>query len=451
MVILYDGIFISMDQEDHVYHDSAIVIDNNRIVEIGDKKILLKKYQGCKEKIDCHGRAVFPGFINAHIHTAQSIVRGVAEDLGRAPSYTKLDPQGDDLTDEVSYVYSLLGAAGAMRFGSTFINDNYAHSSASVRAFEQIGIRAMVSERVHDVKFHGLAEGKYEVDPKMGEELLEKNLALFEKYGKKQGKITCCLGPHAPDTCSQELLKKIAKLNETYATPVTTHLAQSNMELRRVKETYGCSSAELLRECGLLNEHLLAAHCVYLDKSSKKMIAESGSHIVHIPEGNSKAGSIAPIRELQDFGANVIIGTDNGAANIIENMRLALVSGRILAHSITQPAPIDILRMVTVSGAKALQRQNELGSIEVGKIADLVIINLDSFHMTPCTNVVGNVVHLGLGTDVETVIIDGKITVRNGKVLGIDEEEVRKDARKIAYYRWQEANPLLEKKYMYLF
>ena len=107
MLILYDGIFISMDQEEHVYHNSALVIDKNRIVEIGDKDTILTKYPSCDEKIDCHGKAVFPGFINAHIHTAQTIVRGVAEDLGRAPSYTKLVPQGDDLTDEESYVFSL--------------------------------------------------------------------------------------------------------------------------------------------------------------------------------------------------------------------------------------------------------------------------------------------------------------------------------------------------------
>ena len=135
MLILYDGIFISMDQEEHVYHNSALVIDQNRIVEIGDKDAILAKYPSCDEKIDCHGKAVFPGFINAHIHTAQTIVRGVAEDLGRAPSYTKLVPQGDDLTDEESYVFSLLGAAGAMRFGSTFISGNYCPQQCRGKSF----------------------------------------------------------------------------------------------------------------------------------------------------------------------------------------------------------------------------------------------------------------------------------------------------------------------------
>lgn len=413
MLILYDGIFISMDQEEHVYHNSALVIDQNRIVEIGDKDTILTKYPSCDEKIDCHGKAVFPGFINAHIHTAQTIVRGVAEDLGRAPSYTKLVPQGDDLTDEESYVFSLLGAAGAMRFGSTFISDNYAHSSAAAKAFEQIGIRAMVSERVHDVDFHGLGEGTYTVIPRLGEELLEKNLALFETYGGGEGLVTCCFGPHAPDTCSPELLKKIAELNETYRVPVTTHLAQSKMELQRVKEAHGCSPAELLNACGLFDEHLLAAHCVYLDETGKAMAARDGVHIVHIPEGNAKAGSIAPIRELQERGVNVVIGTDNGA--------------------------------------KAFHREAELGSIEPGKLADLVIINLDSLHMTPCTNVLGNLIHLGQGSDVETVIVNGTITMRDGTILGIDEEEVKKDARRIAYYKWQDANPFLDKTYTYLF
>lgn len=452
MMILYDGIIVTMDSERNIYKNAALVIEENKIKQIGDKDTILEKYKDSGiSKISCKGKAIFPGFVNTHIHTAQSIVRGVAEDLGRAPSYTALVPQGDDLTQEESYVFSLLGAATALRFGSTLIGDNYAHSMTNARAFETLGIRAVVSERVHDMVFGKLASGVYEKDETLGNELFEKNMELFEKYPDKNGLINPCLGPHAPDTCSKELLLRIADMAQKYEVPITTHLAQSQQELDRVKEVYGVSSTKLMQECGLLNDRLLAAHGVFLQEKDICELGKAGGNIVHIPEGNAKAGAIADIKKIKEKGINVTIATDNGAANMIENMRMALVAGRIRNHCVVEPKPEEILTMATLNGAKALHMEEKLGSLEEGKLADIVIIDYDNLHMTPCTNVVGNLVHLGLGNDVETVIVDGKIVVDQGKVLAIEEKEVMRDARRIAELKWLKSNPDLEKKWMYIF
>lgn len=452
MLILHDGIFVTMDAEKNIYKDYAIVIDGNKISETGNKEYILKKYENSGARLmSCAGKAVFPGFINTHIHTAQSIVRGVAEDMGRAPSYTSSVPQGDDLSAKESYIFSLLGAATALRFGSTCISDNYANSMENARAFETLGIRAFVSERVHDVDFHGLADGIYETNYNLGNELFEKNLALFEKYKNPKGLIQPCIGPHAPDTCSRELLLRLADAAEHYNTPVTTHLAQSRMELNRVKDIYGISSTMLLKECGLLNNRLLAAHGVFLEDCDISELNNANANIVHISEGNAKAGAIARIGDMQEKGLNVTIGTDNGAANMIENMRMALVSGRILRHCVTQPEPEDILSMAVTNGARAFHMEEKLGSIEKDKLADLVLVDYEKLHMTPCMNVIGNLVHLGLGNDVDTVIVNGKIVVENGKVLGIDEKEVMRDARRIAQLKWSKSNPDLDRKYIYVF
>ena len=451
-MILYDGIIVTMDSECSVYKDAALVIEENKIKQIGDKNTILEKYKDSETcKISCKGKVIFPGFVNTHIHTAQSIVRGAAEDLGRAPSYTALGPQGDDLSEEESYVFSLLGAATALRFGSTLIGDNYAHSKANAKAFETLGIRAVVSERVHDMVFQKLASGVYEKDEALGNELFEKNMELFEKYPDKNGLITPCLGPHAPDTCSKELLLRIADMAQKYQVPITTHLAQSQQELDRVQEVYGVSSTKLMRECGLLNDRLMAAHGVFLKETDISELAKAKANIVHIPEGNAKAGSIADIKNIKKKGINVTIATDNGAANMIENMRMALVAGRIRNHCIAEPKPQEMLTMATVNGALALHMKDRIGSLEEGKLADIVIVDYDNLHMTPCTNVVGNLVHLGLGNDVETVIVDGKLVVNQGKVLAIEEKEVMRDARRIAELKWLKANPDLEKKWMYMF
>lgn len=452
MLILHDGIFVTMDGEKNIYKDYALVIEGNKITEMGSRNEILKKYENSgADLLSCSGKAVFPGFINTHIHTAQSIVRGVAEDMGRAPSYTSSVPQGDDLTENESYIFSLLGAATALRFGSTCISDNYANSLSNAKAFGTLGIRAFVSERVHDADFHGLADGIYETNDALGNELFEKNIALFEKYNDPEGLINPCIGPHAPDTCSRKLLLRLADAAEQYKAPVTTHLAQSRMELRHVNDVYGISPTMLLKECGLLNDRLLAAHGVFLEDCDIDELNAANASIVHIPEGNAKAGSIARIGDIQEKGLNVTIGTDNGAANMIENMRMALVSGRILRHCVTQPKPEDILSMAVTNGARAFHMEEKLGSIEINKLADLVLVDYEKLHMTPCTNVIGNLVHLGLGNDVDTVIVNGKIVVENGKVLGIDEKEVMRDARRIAQFKWSKSNPDLDHKYMYVF
>ena len=145
------------------------------------------------------------------------------------------------------------------------------------------------------------------------------------------------------------------------------------------------------------------------------------------------------------------IGTDNGAGNMIENMRIALIAGRINRHCVTDPLPEQILEMATVNGAKALHMEQKIGSLEVGKLADLVIMDYDNLHMTPCTDVIGNLVHLGLGNDVETVIVNGEIVVEHGHVLHIDEEEVMRDARRIAQLKWAKSDPSLDTKYSYIF
>ena len=452
MLILENGIFVTMDKARNVYKNAALVIDGHKITAIDDKDTIEKKYAHEQaERIDCTGKAVFPGFVNTHIHSAQSVVRGVAENLGRAPSYTASVPQGDDLTASESYVFSLLGAATALRFGSTVISDNYANSMANAKAFETIGIRALVSERVHDMIFYGLADGIYEKDEALGKNLFEKNMALFEKYGDPDGRILPCWGPHAPDTCSRELLKKIADATHKHPAPVTTHLAQSRMELDRVREIYHMSSTELLKECGLLNDALMAAHGVFLTEEDMKLLADGQVQMIHIPEGNAKAGAIADVYGMQQKGLNVAIGTDNGAGNMIENMRIALIAGRINRHCVTDPLPEQILEMATVNGAKALHMEQKIGSLEVGKLADLVIMDYDNLHMTPCTDVIGNLVHLGLGNDVETVIVNGEIVVEHGHVLHIDEEEVMRDARRIAQLKWAKSDPSLDTKYSYIF
>lgn len=452
VTVLDGGVIVTMSAQRDILHDCALVIKGNYIETIGPSAAIRSTYRDRAEFIDCRGKVLFPGLINTHIHAAQSMVRGVAEDMGRAPSYTRSVPQGDDLSAEESYVMSMLGAATAMKAGSTLISDNYAQAMSNAAAFDELGIRAIVSERVHDVDFYGLPTGIYRVDEKLGEELLNKNIALIEKWqDNPEGRITACLGPHAPDTCSVDLLKRMAVLADRYDLPVTTHLAQSKQELQRIADVYQTSPANYLKTCGLLNRRLLAAHCVFIEDEDIALLAANNVNVIHIPVGNAKAGSIARTRDMQQRGINVAIGTDNGSGNMIENMRLALIAGRILGKSVTAQQPDTVLEMATVNGAAAIGMADQLGSLEAGKKADIVIMDYNQLHLTPCMNIIGNLVHLATGSDVHTLFIDGRPVLQDYRLTTIDEEQLKSEARAVALRRWEAVNHECKKKNMFIF
>ena len=450
--ILGDGLIITVDEENRGLKNSAIVVENDRITAIGTLDQIMKDYDGKGyEYIDCKGKVMFPGFINIHTHQTLSIIRGVAEDMGTAPAYTKSVPQGPFLSSDDCYAMASLGAVEALRFGSTLIADMYTNSKQNAEVFGKVGIRAVVTEMVHDMDFFGLPTSDYKVDAAMGEKLLQDNIDLIEKYnGSFDGRITCNFGPHAPDTCSTEFLKHIGELSRQYGIGMSTHLAQSPREMKRIKDISGLSSTKYLEECGIFDsKYTVCAHGIFCDDEDIDVLASHKNvSIAHAAEGNAKGGMVAHISKMRHRGVNVGIATDNGAANIIETMRIALCCGKVLTNSYNDPLPIDVLRMATINGARALGLEKEPGSIEVGKKADIVIIDYRKPHMVPCIDAVGTLVHTGLGSDVDTVMINGEIVVKEGRVLTVDVNDIMREAQKVADRKWKEVNPDLDRKYM---
>ena len=442
LTILSGGFVVTMNERRQILKNGSLVISNDKIREIGPTEDILGKYWDKKAKrISCRGHMILPGCVNTHIHCAQSLVRGIAEDMGRAPSYTSSVPQGDDFFPDQSYLFGMLGAATALRYGSTTISDNYACEAEEAKAFQKLGIRAVVSERVHDMDFHYLSQEKYVKDPGLGEELLQKNIDLLEKYSNPAGRITAAVGIHAADTCSREFLKKVRRETEKYQVPTTLHLSQSLMENRQIREKYNMTPTQLLEDCGFLNENLMAAHCMNVSEDDIRQLAHAGAQIVHIPEGNAKSGRIAPVSEMRDAGLNIAIGTDNGGGNMLENMRMALISERIRKASIPVSWPMKVLEMATIGGARALHMDDKIGSLEEGKKADIITVRFDSLHMTPAANAVGTLVHMGCGTEIDLVMVNGKILVEDGHLTSINEEELIRQCSRQASEMWRRADP----------
>jgi 5-methylthioadenosine/S-adenosylhomocysteine deaminase len=441
MKIITGAVVVTMNIERQIIPDGAVVINGDKIAKIGSTEAILSAYSDQEfERINANGKVLLPGFVNIHTHAGLTVLRGVGDEWATFPSYTKSIPQGVLLSPDDIYLFSLLGGLEALRFGSTTIVDNYIYSNENVKAFENLKMRTVISERIHDADLFKIPSGEFLFSTDIGDHFIEKNIELIETWhGANNGLIQCRMGPHAPDTCSMEYLERVRSLADQYKVGIVIHLAQGAYEGKVIKErTGGLSPVQYLDKAGLLGPDLIAAHCIYLDQADIQLMADRNINVAHMPEGNAKYGMIAPIAELRQAGVNVGLGTDNMAADMIEVMRFAVLIGRTRNHEAWYPSSLDALEMATINGAKALGMQDQIGSIEEGKKADIILIDFRKPHLLPVIEPIPNLIHTGLGSDVDTVIVNGEVLVDEGKVVVVDEEKILQDVQALAKLRWSE-------------
>jgi 5-methylthioadenosine/S-adenosylhomocysteine deaminase len=394
-----------------------------------------------RRSVDCTGRVITPGFVNVHTHAILTMARGMAEDMGFAPAYTPGVPRGSDVRPDEARALARLGALEALLFGSTLINDTYVYADETAEPMAEIGGRVFTCGRIHDVDFTRVADGHWEHDPKIGEESLTAALRLAERWhGRADGRIGVQLSPHAPDTCSDELLRRVAEASRARGLRVNTHLAQSRVEVERVLARSGCHPAELLERCGLLDHRLIAAHGIFLDDEQIGRVGRAGVTIAHVPKGNATGGMMARTPALRAAGARLALGTDNMHADMVETMRWALAIARMQIGRVTDDwQPQHALDMATIAGARAMGLEDDLGSLTVGKKADLVVLDFRRPHLTPLTSALGNLVHVAQGRDIEMVVVDGRVVVEDGRATLVDQERIRREAAEAARHLWERA------------
>ena len=413
--------------------NGAVGISGDRIALAGPAGAELPP---ARRVIDLAGRVITPGFVNVHTHSILAMVRGVAADVGFAPSYTPGIPKGTDVRPDEARALARLGALEALLFGSTLIADNFVHADVTLEAMAELGLRVHASWRIHDVDFAKVAEGKWEFDPKIGDATLTAGLDLVHRW-HGQGRVGVQLAAHAPDTCSEPFLRSIAELARRENLRVNTHLGQSAVEIERVKARTGRTSVELLDHVGLLNERLIGGHCIYLGDADIAIMAGSGAHAAHIPKANATSGRLAPTPKLKAAGVNIALATDTQHADMVELMRWALVTARVQEGRVTDDwQPRHVFHMATLGGARAMGLERDLGTIEVGKKADLVVFDFRRPHLTPAVNPLGNLVHTAHGRDVEMVLVDGEIVAEGGRPTRVDLERVCAEAEGAAKRLW---------------
>lgn len=374
------------------------------------------------EVIDGSRRLTIPGLINAHTHTYMSMMRNVADDLSFTDwLFGTIEPIENRLEPEDAYWASLLSQIEMIRSGTTCFNDQQMHIGQTTRAVVESGMRAVICR--------GLVGGEYDLDERRIREALRERDAFAGC-----DRLTFRLGPHAPYSCGPGYLRGVAEVAKREGMGVHIHIAEGQVESDNMLRDHGCTPVEYVRDAGIFEMPTIAAHCIRASESDRAILAENGVSVVTNPASNMKLGNgFAPVPEMVAEGINVCLGTDGAASNNAQNMfrEMGLLA---LIHKGTHGTPQcisadEVLDMATRNGAKALGLNT--GSIEVGRKADLALLDLDAPSLTPLNNPVAALAYSANGSEVIDVIIDGRPVMRDRKLTTIDEERVRSEIARI--------------------
>lgn len=382
-----------------------------------------------KKIIEAKNKVVMPGLINAHTHLAMTLLRGYADDLPLEQWWLKkIYPIESKFTKEDVYWGSLLGGLEMIKSGTTCFVDFYYFQDQVAKAAKKLGLRANLGIGVLDLKTFAF---------KNSAEILKEAIKIIKKWQKDE-LVQISLAPHMLQTTSLETYKTCKKMTNKYGLLLQTHLAETEQEVRYSLEKYGESPAELLIKNKILDKNSLVAHCCHLTDKEIKSLAKNKVEIAHCPISNMKLTSgIMPLPKLLKAGAVVSLGTDspcsNNSLDMFGEMKVAALLHKFSSGDPTAADVQTVLDMATINGAKALGMENKVGSLEIGKKADLIIIDFNQPHLQPIHSIVSHLVYAAKGSDVETVIVNGKIVMENRKVLTCDEKEILAEIKRIKF------------------
>lgn len=419
-ILIKNGTLVTMDASNSIVRGDLLITDG-RITEIGETA---KTADTVLDATDC---AVMPGFVQTHIHLCQTIFRGAADDLALIDWLRqRVWPLEAAHTAASISASARLGIAELIKGGTTcaLTMETVNHTGEVFRVVEETGFRATVGKCMMD-------KGE-EVPSALHEETatsIAESLALLERWhGQAGGRIRYCFAPRFAISCTRELLEEVGRLALERRVMIHTHASENTTECEIVEAETGLRNIAYLDRLGLTGSHVALAHCVHLSSHEIEILKTSATNVVHCPSSNLKLGSgIAPIAKLLEEGVAVSLGADGAACNnrldMFTEMRTAALLQKVLHGPEVLPAA-QALRMATIEGARAMGLGAEIGSLETGKRADVTVVRLDRLHATPVADLVSALVYSVAATDVDSVIIDGRLVMKERELLSIDESAV---------------------------
>lgn len=445
-ILVQNGLVVTIDDRQPLIEDGAVAIDRGRILAVGPTAELAGQYRA-KKVLDARRKAVMPGLIDTHHHFLQNFHKGTRDDLALLDwidqvSVPRIKVAVQDYLNGshgAQLHSSRLGCVDAIRAGiTTILNMEWATDPCVVDVFEQAGLRVV----------HTLTMTDQWISP----EVLLPHATLYRLAdalrqrcaGSTEGRVTFRYGLACPNSCSVPLIQEVRRRADREGVLIHIHIAETEYEWRNIGELFGATPTGHLHNLGLLGPDVLGAHCIWLSDADIELFARTGTKVAHNPECNMKiADGAAPIQKLLDAGVVVSLATDSCAVNdnmdMFEAMRTAAFLQKLTTNDPRAlPAPVT-LRMATLEGARALGMEQEVGSLEVGKKADLILVDLSAAHMRPLNRIENNLVYCASSHDVATVICNGRVLLEDRRFVALDEEAWVGDAVAYADARFRQA------------
>ena len=443
-LIIDDVIAVTVDATRRIITDAAIAVENDIIVAIGKRDTIAAQFPDADKIIEGRGRIALPGLIDAHAHSPQAMLRGVADDLPWRPYLEDYiwPLQGSYDADDADISLQLC-ILEMITTGTTCYVDPLVHTrydfDRQAATIERMGIRAVMAKSVMDQtalaqQVGVINEGMLETEEKS---LAEAAQAIEKWHGGANGRIQVWYGPRVPrepaTACSPEFYTKVAGLAAEKGVGITVHLAGEKEDLPFFRREYDALPVEFLDRVGMAGSNVLLAMCCWVSEEEIAILKRNDTKVVHCPSANMKmASGVAKVREMRAAGVTVALGCDSGANNncydMIREMKAASLLQNIHTMDPVALTAEDALEMATIEGARAVGQADTLGSLEVGKKADVILVNPKQSHAVPNFDIISNLVYTGMGSDVETVIIDGNIVMEDRRLLTGDEDAILAEA-----------------------
>lgn len=435
--LFINATIVTCNPDREILYDSALAVDKGRIAALGPTPDLLARFPGAQH-INCRGKTVFPGLINAHTHLMRTVGRGILEDTGYPNTLQHPQDIRDILAPDETLAMITLGALESIKSGATAVLEIGRDVASYAHALSATGLRLVLSEAIDDLDPGSARLGCYDYSQEKREHRLQAAEELLKTWhGAAYERITCFLAPATPESCSPQMLRSVREIAERCDVGYTIHLCQSRLEMDAIHRIYGVRPTHYLFANEFLSPRLLTAHNRYVDHSEIAMLGWGKVNISNNPAIAARRGAAAPVLELEAAGCNIAMGSDNMTHDMVEVLRSGVFYERVRRNSQVHPMPEDVLQWATMGSARALRLDDKVGSLEPGKHADLFVINSSRAHLVPNLRIVSAFVHNGQAGDVESVMIDGKWVMRDREVLTIDEPRVVEAAQEAGTRAWK--------------
>ena len=428
--LLIGGEFVvTMDDARPVIRDGAVAVKDGRIVAVGTAAEIAAAYQASLT-LPGEQRVLMPGLVNGHTHAAMVLFRGLADDLALSEWLTNFIFPAEAMFVNEAFIRTgtQLACWEMIRGGTTTFVDMYFHPDVIAEVVDACGLRAIIASAAIDFPSPGFQGW---------EDSFAAAVAFVQRWKGRHPRITPAIGPHAPYTVAPEHLVAALEAARQYDVPISMHVAETQTEVQDIVTRYGNRPVQYLEAIGFLQPRIIAAHMVWPDAAEIALLAQHQVGVIHNPTSNLKlASGVSPVPQMLAAGVKVGLGTDGAASNnnldMWQEINLAALIHKGVARDPTTMPAATVLRMATLGGAEAIGLEASIGAITVGRRADLIQVRLDRPHLIPLYDVISHLVYAARADDVTTVVVDGKVVMRNGDVSTLDLETIRAQVRHIA-------------------